>query len=147
MRIASCAVLAGLLCLTSCWKRTDWGQADIPPNTLIVEFSQPIKYVFDIAVDGEKVPVKYTSRNRVLKVTGLKPGVHHFNMNSLSYVFGPEFERFKVDEAGGAYFFVQTRKYRSAIPKSRDQVSIRAYRKSLAKDKELQGKTVKAVFL
>ncbi len=139
-------LVTGLLALSGCWKKVDWGKAAIPANTLVLEFSQPIRYVLDLSVDGKRVPIDYGRRNRVLMITGLKPDTHHFNIHSISYVFGPEFERFEVSNEGGAYFFIQSRKYRSAIPKAKDQTSIRAYRKSSKKDEELASAKVRAVF-
>ncbi|MCB1041505.1 MAG: hypothetical protein KDC35_01100 [Acidobacteria bacterium] len=138
--------MAALLFTTGCFKRTHWEQAEIPGNTFVLEFSQPIRYVFELTVDGKRVPIDYKSRNRVLIVSGLDEGVHHFNLHSISYVFGPEFDRFKVTAEAGAYAFIQSRKYRSAIPKERKQVSIRAYRKAAKKDEELVQAKVRASF-
>lgn len=103
----------------------------IPGNTLVLEFATPIKYVIELKIDGQDVPVQYIGKNRRLWVQGLKPGTHNVNIHSVSYVFGPEYESFSVSEDQGAYFFIQSRKYRSGIPKDRSRVSIRAYRKRL----------------
>lgn len=128
------ALMLGVLCLSSCYKPLNREKFPIPGNTLVLEFATPIKYVIELKIDGEVVPVKYARKNRRLYVTGLKPGTHNVNVHSVSYVFGPEYESFQVDEKTGAYFFIQSRKYRSAIPKDRSRISIRAYRKRLKKE-------------
>jgi len=123
-----------LLASLACYKPLDVTAHPIPANTLALEFAQPVKFVIDLKIDGETVPVKYGGKNRILWVEGLKPGEHRFNVHSISYVFGPEYENFQVSETGGAYFFIQSRKYRSSLPKNKETVSIRAYRKKLKKD-------------
>lgn len=128
------ALTMGVLCLSSCYRPMNLDKNPLPGNTLILEFATPIKYVLELKVDGEVVPVKYIRKNRRLWIEGLTPGVHSVNIHSVSYVFGPEFEAFKVSDQGGAYYFIQSRKYRSAIPKDRSRVSIRAYRKKLKKE-------------
>lgn len=115
----------------SCHKKIDPEVTPIPGNTLVLEFATPIKYVMSVKVDGVEVPIRYTGGNRVLHVKNVKPGVHNFNIHSISYVFGPEFQPFEVTTEKGAYFYIQARKYRSAVPKERSQVSIRAYRRKL----------------
>lgn len=129
------AILATAMLMTaSCYKPMDLEKNPIPGNTLVLEFATPIKYVIELKIDGEDTPVKYIGKNRRLWVEGLSPGTHNVNIHSVSYVFGPEYETFKVDEKAGAYFFIQSRKYRSAIPQDRSRVSIRAYRKRLKKE-------------
>jgi hypothetical protein len=124
-----------LLVLAGCYKPLDLEKNPIPPNSLMLEFSAPVRYVMELRIDGELVPIRYARGNRRLLVEGLQPGRHTFNIDSISYVFGPEFERFELNAGQqGAYFFIQSRKYRSALPKSRAQVSIRAYRRQLRKE-------------
>lgn len=123
-----------LILLAGCYRPLNLDKNPIPGNTLILEFATPIKFVFELQVDGEVIPVKYIRKNRRLWIEGLKTGTHSVNIHSVSYVFGPEFEAFQVDEEKGTYFFIQSRKYRSAIPKDRSRVSIRAYRKHLKKE-------------
>jgi len=137
-----------LMACTGCGgKKIDWTQESVPGNTLILEFSRPLKYVMDIQIDGQDVPIGFSSKNKVLRVEGLTPGAHHFNIHSISYVFGPEFGRFKTSDENGAYVFVLARKYRSALPKERQQVSIRAYNKMLKEKNVLQeGRAIRAVF-
>jgi len=130
----SLTLLATLLLTSGCYKPMDLEKNPIPGNTLVLEFATPIKYVIELKVDGEVTPVKYIGKNRRLWVEGLSPGTHNVNIHSVSYVFGPEYETFQVDENAGAYFFIQSRKYRSAIPKDRSRVSIRAYRKRLKQE-------------
>lgn len=123
-----------LVSTTSCYRPLNLEKNPIPGNTLVLEFATPIKYVIELKIDGEVVPVKYTGKNRRLWVEGFKEGTHTVNIHSVSYVFGPEFESFKISQDKGAYFFIQSRKYRSAIPKDRSRTSIRAYRRKLKKD-------------
>lgn len=129
-------------------KKIDWTQEAIPPGTLVIEFSRKLKYVMELQVDGQNVPIHFGSRNKVLSVKGLTPGAHHFNIHSISYVFGPEFGRVQLTEENGAYVFVLSRKYRSALPKEREQVSIRAYSKMLREQKRMQedGASIHAEF-
>jgi len=128
-------VLLATLALVSggCRKSLDLVDEPVPGGTLILEFAAPVRYVMDLSIDGSPVPIRFVKRNRVLRVEGLAPGVHTFNIHSISYVFGPEFERFRIEEDSGAYFFIQQRKYRSGLPKRRSSVSIRAYRRELKK--------------
>ncbi|PIE01330.1 MAG: hypothetical protein CSA81_12155 [Acidobacteria bacterium] len=130
------AFYIGTFCLLalSCSKKESFKIDQVPGNTLIIEFVSKVKYVISLEIDGVDVPIKYSGKNKQLVVKGLKPGTHHFNINSISYVFGPEFSRFTVSDEKGAYAFIQARKYRSALPKEKKQVSIRAYRKSLKKE-------------
>ncbi|MDJ0838477.1 MAG: hypothetical protein QNK37_18315 [Acidobacteriota bacterium] len=130
--IALIAALA--LIATGCYKPMDTEANPIPGNTLVLEFAAPVRYVMDLSIDGEPVPIRFIKKNRILWVEGLPEGVHTFNIHSISYVFGPEFQKFKVDANRGAYFFIQQRKYRSGLPKAREQVSIRAYRRKLRKE-------------
>ncbi len=123
-----------LILLVGCHKTLDVEKNPIPGNTLVLEFVNPVKYSMELKIDGEVVPIKFSGKNRLLWVEGLSPGEHYFNIHSISYVFGPEFNDFTVDETRGAYFFIQSRKYRSALPKNRAQISIRAYRKKLKKE-------------
>ena len=123
-----------LLVVAGCYKPMNLEKTPVPPNTLILEFARPVKFVMDLYIDGNIVPIQYSGKNRILMVEGLKPGNHFVNIHSISYVFGPEFDSFHVDENGGSYFFIQSRKYRSGLPKNRAQVSIRAYRKQLKKE-------------
>lgn len=130
--LARVAVLALILVgLTGCHKYFDVENETVPGNTLMLEFSTQIEYVLTLKVNGKEIPVKYSGNNRVLVIDGLPDGTHNFNIHSISYVFGPEFDNFKITKDRGAYFFVQARKYRSGLPKNRAQVSIRAYRRSL----------------
>jgi hypothetical protein len=124
----------GLLILglsVSCAKKIQFQEPDIPPGTLVLEFVSPVRYVLDLKIDGRDIPVQYKRKNRTLWVQGLTPGFHDFNLHSISYVFGPEYGRFEILKDRGAYFFIQSRRYRSASPKDKKQVSIRAYRKAL----------------
>ena len=123
--------LVALIAMTSCYKPIDTQVNPIPGNTLALEFAAPIKFVMELSIDGQPVPIRFVGKNRVLRVEGLSPGVHTFNIHSISYVFGPEFDNFRVTDEQGGYVFVQLRKYRSVLPKNRDRVSIRAYRKKL----------------
>ena len=132
------SVMIMVACIGCFGKKIDWTQESVSGNTLILEFSRPLKYVMDIQVDGQDVPIRFSSKNKVLRVEGLTPGAHHFNVHSISYVFGPEFGRFHVSDEEGAYVFVLARKYRSALPKERQQVSIRAYHKMLKEKNILQ---------
>ncbi len=122
-----------ILVLGGCYKPLNLEQTPIPGNTLVLEFAAPIRYSMDLFIDGKPVPIKFSKRNKRLWIEGLTPGEHNFNIHSISYVFGPEFDFFRVDEQKGAYFFIQLRKYRSALPKERAQVSIKAYRRQLRK--------------
>ena len=124
------SILALILC-SSCFLRKT--QIDQPEGTLLLKFTHSIRYVLDLEIDGKPVPIDYTGGNRFLLVEGLKPGAHHFNLHSITYVFGPEFERFELKAGEKVSFTVQSRKYRTALPKRKEQVSIRAYRKQLAK--------------
>jgi len=133
-RVAAAALIASTLLVCGCYKPLNLEETPIPPNTLILEFAAPIRYTIDLKIDGETLPIKFGKRNKRLWIEGLEPGEHSFNIHSISYVFGPEFEYFKVNEQRGAYFFIQLRKYRSALPKDRSQVSIKAYRRQLRKD-------------
>ena len=127
-------LLAPLLLVSGgCRKTLDLADQPVPAGTLVLEFAAPVRYVMDLSIDGSPVPIRFVKRNRVLRVEGLQPGVHTFNIHSISYVFGPEFERFQIAEDRGAYFFIQQRKYRSGLPKRRANVSIRAYRRDLKK--------------
>ena len=143
----SLLLLAGL---TGCFKPLDLEKTPIPPNTVVLEFAVPVKFVLELRVDGQEIPVKYTGKNRRLWIENLPSGTHNFNIYSVSYVFGPEFEHFTVDEKTGAHFFIQARRYRSAIPKDRSQVSIRAYRKKLKRQginvNKKNTTTIKAIF-
>ena len=125
-------LLLGLLSV-SCSKKSPYSLDSVPGNTLVLEFVTKMKYVISLEIDGESVPIKYGGRNKTLVVEGLTPGVHHFTIDSISYVFGPEFGRFNISENSGAYVFIQGRKYRSALPKTKEQVSIHAYHKGLKK--------------
>ena len=116
---------------TGCHKYFDVENETVPGNTLMLEFSTKVKYVLALKINGQEVPIKYGGNNRVLVVEGLPAGTHNFNINSISYVFGPEFDSFKITQDRGAYFFVQARRYRSGLPKNRAQVSIRAYKREL----------------
>lgn len=131
LRLAGAATL--FLLFSACYKPIETSKVTIPGNTLVLEFAAPVKYVVELKIDGEIIPVKYGGNKRRLWIQGLEPGRHTFNIHSISYVFGPEFESFTVDENNGAHYFIQARRYRSAIPKSKDQVSIRAYRRKLRK--------------
>ena len=126
-------VLLALLLLPSCSKRFN-RENPIPGNTLVIEFAQKIKYVMSLEIDGKEVPIRYSGGSKVLYVKGLTPGTHNVNIHSISYVFGPEFMAFEVDENKGHYLYIQSRKYRSAVPKNRSQVSIRAYRRKLKEE-------------
>ncbi len=117
-----------------CYKPMDLEKNPIPPNTLVLEFAKPVKYVIELYIDGKSVPIRFSEKSRQLWVEGLKPGVHTFNVQSISYIFGPEFDSFRVNEQTGAHFFIQSRKYRSSLPKNRAQLAIRAYRKKLKKE-------------
>ena len=119
--------------IAGCRKPLDLEANPIPPNTLALEFAAKVNFVMDIRIDGDTVPIRFNRNNRILWVEGLVPGTHRFNIHSISYVFGPEYHDFQVDTTKGAYFFIQSRKYRSEVPKSRAEVSIRAYRRSLRK--------------
>jgi len=130
MRQIGTLLLVGTL-LISCGKKSLYEPTTVPGNTLVLEFVTKMKYVVSLKIDGNEIPIKYSGRNKTLVVEGLEPGTHHFNLSSISYVLGPEFERFEVSASKGAYAFIQARKYRSALPKAKAQVSIRAYRKSL----------------
>lgn len=130
----SILILCPLLFLSACWKPMDVKTNPIPGNTLALEFSAPVKYVMDLKINGQEIPIRYAAKNRVLWVEGLVPGTHDFNINSISYVYGPEVGKFKITNDEGAYFFIQGRKYRSSTPKNRARVSIRAYRKKLKKE-------------
>lgn len=130
-RSALVLVLATLL---SCGLRK--APENLPPGTLLIEFSNSVRYVLDLEVDGKPVPIEYTGRNKFLLVEGLKPGSHHFNLHSISYVFGPEFERFEIKDGETAHFFINMRRYRLSLPKKKAQVSIRAYRKELRKQEK-----------
>ena len=132
------------LTLVGCFSRRP--QFDQPPGTLLLEFSHSIRYVLDLEIDGKPVPIEYTGKNRLLLIEGLKPGAHHFNLHSISYVFGPEYERFEIKDGSMVHFFVQSRKYRLGAPKKKEQVSIRAYRKSLREAKEASSQ-VRARFI
>ena len=127
-------ILLSLLLLPGCYKPMNLEEQPVPGNTLILEFAQPVKYAMELKIDGKVVPIRYAQKNRVLRIEGLKPGKHYYNIHSISYVFGPEYNEFRVDGDTGAHFFIQGRKYRSALPKNRAQVSIRAYRKKLKKE-------------
>ena len=134
MRFALGLLVPGLILASGCFKPLNLEKYPVPPHTLVIDFGSPVKYVMELKIDGEVIPIRYASKNRRLIVEGLETGKHFFNINSISYVFGPEFEEFHVDPQGGAYFFIQSRKYRSALPKNKAQVSIRAYRKQLRRD-------------
>lgn len=136
LRTLGALFLLGSLTL-SCHKKIDPDKNPIDGNTLVLEFATPIKFVMSVKIDGVEVPIRYSGGNRVLHIKNIKPGVHNFNVHSISYVFGPEFQPFEVSADKGAYFYLQARKYRSAVPKERAQVSIRAYRKKL-KDEGIQ---------
>jgi len=127
-------ILLFCLIFVSCGKKSTFEIDKVPGNTLVIEFVTKVKYVISLKIDGVEVPINYAGRNKKLVVEGLTPGAHHFNIHSISYVFGPEFGRFKVTDEEGAYAFIQARKYRSALPKEKKQVSIRAYRKSLKRE-------------
>lgn len=116
---------------TACWKPIDPEADPIPGNTLVLEFAAPVRYVMTLKINDEEVPIRFGRKNRILYIEGLEPGVHNFNIHSISYVFGPEFQPFRVDADRGAYQFIQLRKYRSGLPKKREQVSIRANRRDL----------------
>lgn len=122
------------LTLVGCWKPIDVDKTPIPGNTLALEFSAPVKYVLELKIDGQVIPIRYASKNRILWIEGLKPGKHDYNIHSISYVFGPEVGKFEVAADKGAYAFIQGRKYLSSTPKNRAEVSIRAYRKKLRKE-------------
>lgn len=130
LRFAGALFLLGAATL-SCHKKIDPEVTPIPGNTLVLEFATPIKFVMSVHIDGKEVPIRYTGGNRVLHIKNVTAGVHNFNVHSISYVFGPEFQPFEVNTEKGAYFYIQARKYRSAVPKERAQVSIRAYRRKL----------------
>ena len=121
-------------------KKVNPEKTPIPGNTLVLEFSTPIRFVIGLSIDGKDVPISFSRRSKALWIEGLTPGEHHFDIKSLSYVFGPGFDRFKVSEQEGSYFFIQERKYRMALPKSRSEVSIRAYRRELKKKRKEQKK-------
>jgi hypothetical protein len=87
----------------------------------------------DLKIDGQEIPVRYSRSNRILWVRGLSPGEHTFTVHSPSYVFGPEFGRFRVAADSGAHFFIQSRAYRSTTPKNKARISIKAYRRQLRK--------------
>ena len=127
-------ILCPLLGLSACWKPINLQAHPIPGNTLALEFSQPVKYVLDLKIDGQSIPIRYASKNRILWVEGLVPGKHDFSINSISFVYGPEVGTFDISNDSGAYYFIQGRKYRSSTPKDRARVSIRAYRKQLKRD-------------
>lgn len=133
-RFLGWALLLSLMAMPGCLrKRLDLSESGVPGNTLILEFSRSLRYVMDLKIDGEAIPITYGQGRRFLWVEGLAPGPHHFNIHSISYVFGPEFEHFTVTAEEGAYFFIQARKYRIALPKRREQVSIWAYKRHLKK--------------
>lgn len=134
MKKTVCLTLLGLFLLSGCYKLLDLEKNPVPPNSLMLEFSSPVRYVMELRIDDEVIPVRYSRKNRRLLIEGLEPGRHSFNIHSISYVFGPEFENFQVGPNQGAYFFIQSRKYRSALPKNRAQVSIKAYRRQLRKE-------------
>jgi len=118
----------------SCYKPLNLDKYPAPAGTLILEFATPVKYVMDLKIDGDTVPIKFSGKNRILYVEGLKPGWHDFTIHSINYVFGPEHEKFQIRGMNGAYAFIQARKYRSSLPKNKAQVSMRAYRKQLKRD-------------
>lgn len=136
MRHLKFSLITGFLlaAVSACYKPMDVTLTPPPPNTLILEFSTPVKFVMDLKIDGDEVPIKYGSKNRLLYIEGLSPGNHDYDVHSISYVFGPEFNKFTVSAEAGAYYFIQSRKYRSALPKNKAQTSIRAYRKKLKKE-------------
>ncbi len=118
----------------SCYKPLNLEKYPVPPGTLVLEFAGSLEYVVQLKIDGDTVPIKFSGKNRVLYVEGLTPGEHDFTIHSISYVFGPEHEKFQINRIKGAYFFIQLRKYRSALPKNKAQVSMRANRKKLKKE-------------
>lgn len=118
----------------SCHKPLNLEKYPAPPGTLILEFATPVKYVMELKIDGDVVPIKFSGKNRILYVEGLSVGRHDFTIHSINYVFGPEHDKFVIQKLKGAYFFIQARKYRSALPKNKAQVSMRAYRKKLKKE-------------
>lgn len=117
-----------------CYKPMDLEKRPIPPNTLVLEFAKPVKFVIELYIDGKRVPIRFSEKSRQLWVEGLQPGTHSFNVQSISYIFGPEFDSFQVNDKTGAHFFIQSRGYRSSLPKNRAQIAIRAYRKKLKKE-------------
>ena len=124
-------ILLAVAALTGCHKYFDVENETVPGNTLMLEFSKPIKYVLELKINGTEIPIDYRGGSRVLMIEGLPAGQHNFNIHSISYVFGPEFDNYKITDDRGAYFFIQARKYRSGLPKNRAQVSLRAYRRQL----------------
>ena len=140
-----------LIFTSACYKPLNLEVTPVPGNTLILEFAQSVKFPIELTIDGRVVPIRYSGKNRRLWVEGLESGSHNFVLNSISYVFGPEYDGFQVNETQGAYFFIQARKYRSSLPQSRSQISIRAYRRKLRRegvdvDKPFEGVTLRAAF-
>jgi hypothetical protein len=126
------ALLIALLAACSCLHRE---RAFLQPEqTVLLHFSERIRYVLELEVDGRILPVEYSGRNRLLLIEGLQPGPHHLNLRSISYVFGPEFTRFDLAPGQRVEIPVLSRRYRSVLPKKKEQISIRAYRKALAKE-------------
>lgn len=120
--------------LVGCWKPINTDETPIFGNTLALEFASPVKYVLDLTINGQEIPIRYSGSNRILWVEGLVPGEHTYTINSVSFVYGPEVGTFEVTNEKGAYFFIQGRKYRSSTPKNRARVSIRAYRRQLKRE-------------
>jgi len=136
------ALLLALFAASSCLHRANTFQQ--PEQTVLLHFSERIRYVLDLEVDGRELSVEYSGRNRLLLIEGLPPGPHHINLRSISYVFGPEFTRFELMPGQRMEIPVLSRRYRSVLPKKKEQISIRAYRKALAKE-ELEKQSVGGV--
>lgn len=102
----------------------------VPPGTVMIQFTRPVKDSLDLTLDGTRVPVarqaartSFWSRDKgsaVLTITGLKPGKHRYFLSSPTLAFGPDQGEFLVAEDQGTFLVSFSQTFKAVLYGSPD---------------------------
>jgi hypothetical protein len=97
----------------------------VPPGTVLIQFTRPVKESLDLSLDGTRVPVEVKSTKRSfwrkdlgssnLWITGLPPGKHRYFLSSPALAFGPDQGEFTVNADQGTFLVTFSQTFKAVL--------------------------------
>ena len=97
----------------------------VPPGTVLIQFTRPVKEALDLSLDGTRVPVEMLAIKKSfwkkdtgganLWIRGLKPGKHRYFISSPHLAFGPDQGEFTVAADQGTFLVAFSQTFKAVL--------------------------------
>lgn len=97
----------------------------VPPGTVLIQFTRPVKDSVELTLDGTRVPVEIRTTQRRfwqknpgggnLWITGLQPGKHRYFLSSPTLAFGPDQGEILVTAEEGTFLVAFSQTFKAVL--------------------------------